>query len=133
MTVLKIKDKEYKIKFGYNCFCDTDLMERVNDIAVLMQENKVESDKDVSAMGKIKDLFCVVRELIFVGFKKYNPVNDLQSVGDLLDDYIDEESEEKRGLMQLFGLLADELMNEGFLAEMMAQEEEVIPVEQVAL
>jgi hypothetical protein len=122
MTTLTINGKDYKIKFGYNSFCDSDLMERVQDLAKLFQKNDTVSDKDVSGIGKIKDLFCVVRELLFVGFKKYNPAESLQEIGDLLDDYCDEETEEKRGLFQLFTLLSDELMNAGFLNELMGIE-----------
>lgn len=119
MKTLTINGKEYKIKFGYNAFCDTDLMERVQDLAKLFQKNDAASDKDVSGIGKVKELFCVVRELLFVGFKKYNPAESLQEIGDLLDDYKDEETEEERGLFQLFGLLSEELMNAGFLNDLM--------------
>ena len=116
MTKLTIKGTDYIIKFGYNAFCDTDLMERVQDLAKLFKSAEVETDGDVSGIGKIKDLFCVVRELLFVGFKKYNPVDSLQQVGDILDDYKDEETtDELRGLIQLFGILSEELMNAGFL------------------
>lgn len=119
MKTLTINGKEYKIKFGYNAFCDTDLMERVQDLVRLFQKNDTASDKDVSGIGKIKDLFCVVRELLFVGFKKYNPAESLQAVGDLLDDYKDEETDEERGLFQLFNLLSEELMSAGFLNDLM--------------
>lgn len=119
MTTLKINENEYKIKFGYNSFCDTDLMEKVKEIATLFSEEKVESDEDVSGMNKIKDLFCVIRELLFVGLKKHNPVDTIQDVGNLLDDYMEEETEEPRGLFQLFSILSQELMNEGFLKDIM--------------
>ena len=29
---LKVKGKEYKVRFGYNSFCDTDLMDRTKDL-----------------------------------------------------------------------------------------------------
>lgn len=122
MKTLTINGKDYRIKFGYNAFCDSDLMERVQDLAKLFQKNDAASDEDVSGIGKIKDLFCVVRELLFVGFKKYNPVESLQEIGDLLDDYADEETEEKRGLFQLFNILSEELMSAGFLNELMKVE-----------
>lgn len=119
MKTLTINGKDYKIKFGYNAFCDTDLMERVQDLAKLFQKNDTASDEDVSGIGKIKELFCVVRELLFVGFRKYNPAESLQEIGDLLDDYKDEETDEERGLFQLFGLLSEELMSAGFLNDLM--------------
>lgn len=69
MTKLTINGTDYIIKFGYNAFCDTDLMERVQDLAKLFKSAEIETDGDVSGIGRIKDLFCVVRELLFVGFK----------------------------------------------------------------
>ena len=93
-------------------------------MALLMKNNAVENDNDITGLGKIKDLFCVVRELIFVGLEKYNPVKNLKEVGNLLDDYLEEGAGEKRGLMQLFEILGNELMNEGFLADLMTVEEE---------
>lgn len=126
MMVLKVKDNEYKVKFGYNSFCDTDLMDRVNDLTMLFAGEEVENDSDVAGIGKIKDLFLCVRELIFVGCKKYNPLDSIQEVGDLLDEYREEETEEERGLMQLFTQLSEELLNEGFLADILtAMSEEV--------
>ena len=124
MKRLTINGKEYKIKFGYNSFCDTDLMERTNDLMRLFNASNVEDDSDISGIGKIKDLFTCVRELLFVGFKKYNPVEDLQAVGDILDDYRDEQTEEKRGLFELFVMLTEELMSEGFLADLLTAMEE---------
>lgn len=125
MKTLSVNGKEYKIKFGYNAFCDTDLIERVRDLAKIFNKNDVKSDGDISGIGKIKEVFLVVRELLFVGFGKYNPVENLQEVGDILDDYKDEETEEERGLLQLFVLLSDELMNQGFLKDMMGNNPEM--------
>lgn len=122
MMKLTIKGKEYKVKFGYNCFCDTDLMDRVQDLMKLFKDEGVENDADISALGKVKDLFLAVRDLMFVGFKKYNPLEKVEDVGDLLDDYIDEpvaEGEEPKGIISLFTDLSGELLNEGFLSELM--------------
>lgn len=120
--VLKVKEKEYRVKFGYNSFCDTDLMERTSDLLDLFSASKVENDKDVTGMGKIKELFSCVRDLLFVGFKKYNPVETVQEIGEILDDYNEEATEEdKRGILDLFTKLTEELMNEGFLQDLMEQ------------
>lgn len=122
MMVLKVKDKEYKVKFGYNSFCDTDLMDRTSDLLKIFQGAGVEDDKDVTGMGKIKELFSCVRDLMFVGFKKYNPAETVQEIGEILDDYHDEATdEERRGILDLFTQLTDELMNEGFLGDLMEQ------------
>lgn len=122
MMVLKVKENEYKVKFGYNSFCDTDLMDRTNDLLSLFRNGNVEDDKDVSGMGKVKELFLCVRDLLFVGFQKYNPVETVQEIGDILDDYHDEATEEDtRGLLDLFTKLAEELTQEGFLGDLMKQ------------
>ena len=125
MMVLKVKDTEYKVKFGYNSFCDTDLMERTEDLLKLFQNAGAEDDKDVAGLGKVKELFVCVRDLLFVGFKKFNKVETVQEVGDIIDDYHDEAPEgEKRGVMNIFTLLSEELMNEGFLGEILNDQTE---------
>ena len=122
MMILKVKDKEYKVKFGYNSFCDTDLMDRTSDLLKIFQGAEVEDDKDVTGMGKIKELFTCVRDLLYVGFKKNNPVETVQEVGDILDDYHDESTEDdKRGILDLFTKLTEELMSEGFLGDLMGR------------
>ena len=122
MMVLNVKDKEYKVKFGYNSFCDTDLMDRTTDLLKLFQSEKVDNDKDVAGLGMIKDLFSCVRDLLFVGFQKYNPVESKQEIGEILDDYHDEAQDgEKRGILDLFTDLSEELMNEGFLGEFLTE------------
>lgn len=124
MMLLKVGEKEYKVRFGYNCFCDTDLMDRVKQISQLFSESGVEDDGDVEAIDRVKDLFCCVRDLLFAGFKKYNPVETPQDVGDLLDEYRDGAEEgEDRGLFQLFTSLGNELMDEGFLADILGNAE----------
>ena len=127
MMVLKVKGKEYKVKFGYNSFCDTDLMDRTSDLLAIFQGAGVEDDKDVTGMGKIKELFSCVRDLLFVGFKKFNPVETVQEIGEILDDYHDEATDgEKRGILDLFTQLTEELMNEGFLGDLMEQMEKTV-------
>lgn len=125
MMILKVTDKEYKVKFGYNSFCDTDLMDRTSDLIQLFHNEGAEDDKDVTGMGRIKELFLCVRDLLFVGFKKYNAVDTVQEVGEILDDYHDEGTEEdKRGILNLFTKLSEELMNEGFLGDLINQMEQ---------
>ena len=125
MMVLKVKEKEYKVKFGYNSFCDTDLIERTEDLLKLFQSTGADDDKDVAGLGKVKELFLCVRDLLFVGFKKFNPVETVQEVGDIIDDYHDEApEEEKRGVMDIFTKLSEELMNAGFLGEILNDQTE---------
>lgn len=120
MYSLMIGGQEYKVKFGFNSFCDTDLMDRTKDLIMLFQEENVSDDQGVVMLGKIKDLFVCVRDLMFVGFQKFNPVANVQEVGDLLDQYHDEGTQENpHGIMDLFGDLGNELMSEGFLGDLM--------------
>ena len=124
MMTLRISEKDYNVKFGYNNFCDSDLLERVEEMMQLL--NGAKTDKDVSSAGRMKELFVLIRELLFEGFKKENPVESLQDVGNLLDTYLEEtpevedgEEPEQRGVLTLFILLSNELMSEGFLADLM--------------
>ena len=131
MMVLKVKEKEYKVKFGYNSFCDTDLMERAENLLKLFQSTGADDDTDVAGLGKIRELFLCVRDLLFFGFKKFNPVEDVQEVGDIIDDYHDEAPEgEKRGVMDIFTKLSEELMNEGFLGEILQTDQETETTEE---
>lgn len=119
---LKVKDKVYKVKFGFNSFCDTDLMDRTSDLIKIFNDSGVSDDNGVNGIGKIKELFSCVRDLLFVGFQKFNSVETTQEIGDILDDYHDEAQEgDKRGVLDLFTKLTEELMNEGFLGELIKQ------------
>lgn len=119
MISLKVNNKEYKIKFGYNSFCDTDLLDRTSDLVKTLQGSGAVDDKDVAFIGRIKELFCCVRDLLFVGFQKYNPVENVQEIGEILDDYHDGATEDdKRGILDLFTKLTGELMDEGFLGDL---------------
>ena len=52
---LKVKGKEYKVRFGYNSFCDTDLMDRTKDLLGIFDSEEVENDSDVGGIGKVKE------------------------------------------------------------------------------
>lgn len=125
MMTLKIGEKNYSVKFNYNCFCDTDLLDRVNDLGRIFSGANAKDDKDVTGIGKIKDLFVCVRDLLFTGFQEENPVENVQVVGRLLDQYKAETPEgEERGILQLFTMLSNELMDEGFLSDIMKAAQE---------
>ena len=116
---LNIKGTEYKVKFGFNSFADSDLLDRVQQIATLLSD-----DSEDRGIGMLRDLFVVVREMLYVGFKRYNPVETIEEVGDLLDEYMedtpmDEDGEplEERGILAIFLELSNELASEGFLAD----------------
>lgn len=125
---LTISGKDYSVKFNYNCLCDTDLLDRVNDLGKLLNGAEAKDDKDVSGMGKIRELFVCVRDLLFTGFQDENPVENVQAVGKLLDQYKTETPEgEERGILQLFVMLSNELMEKGFLADILKVSAEKTP------
>lgn len=115
---LKVNDKEYLVKFGYNSFCDSDLLDRTADAMGIVSELKNADEKD--SMAKVRKLFTLVRDLLFEGFKKKNPVEDKNAVGDLLDDYL-EEDKENHGLLDVFTLLVQELLTEGFFGDLLTK------------
>lgn len=118
MMKITVKGTEYRVKFGFNSFVDTDLMERTEALIKIF-DDKANKD-DIYGIGRIKEMFSVVRELLYVGFQKYNPIDTQVAVGDLLDDYMEEGTEENpHDLLELFGQLSHELMEEGFLKGVM--------------
>jgi len=122
MQKITISGKEYKIKYGFNSFADTDLLERVGQISQLLNESKASKDSDVTQLGKIRELFVITRELLYVGMQKYNPPKDIRAVGDMLDTYREEAAPgESRGLIDIFAMLSNELTDEGFLSDLMNQ------------
>jgi hypothetical protein len=71
----------------------------------------------------------ITRELLFEGFKKKNPVGSLEDVGDILDDYFDEGTkEDSHGIMNIFGMIAQELLTEGFFGDLLIQSEKAVKV-----
>lgn len=123
---LKIGDKEYIVKFGYNSFCDSDLLDRTADAMGMIQDIEKKQDDNeetvttAETMGKVRKLFVLTRDLLFEGFKKKNFVSTLNEVGDLLDDYL-EEDKENHGLISIFGMIAQELLKEGFFGNLLTK------------
>jgi len=132
MTTIKVKDKEYIVKFGYNSFCDSDLLDRTAEALVMVQEmSNLKQDNENAqlttseTLAKIRKLFNLTRELLFEGFKKKNPVATMEEVGDILDDYLDEDKE-NNGLIDIFGIIAQELLKEGFFGNLLMESSKMI-------
>lgn len=122
MMTLKVRDKEYKVKFGYNNFCDSDLLDRTADAMGIVGELEG-ATTDSNSMAKVRKLFTLTRELLFEGFKKFNPVSSLDEVGDILDDYLDEDPE-NHGLVTIFGQIIIDLMGGGFFGDLLTKSSE---------
>ena len=114
---LKVKDKEYKVRFTYNSFADSDLLDRTFETLTLVQE-MLSADENTNSVSTLKKLFTLVRELLFVGFKRENPAESKEAVGDILDDYL-EEDPENHGLVDVFNMIAGELLASGFFGDML--------------
>ena len=121
---LKVRDKEYKVKFGYNNFCDSDLLDRTADAMGIVGELEG-ATTDSNSMAKVRKLFTLTRELLFEGFKKFNPVSSLDEVGDILDDYLDEDLE-NHGLVTIFGQIILDLMGGGFFGDLLTKSSEAM-------
>lgn len=124
MITLKVGDKEYLIKFGYNSFCDSDLLDRTAETMGIIGELQ-KASTDSESMAKVRKLFNLTRELLFEGMKKKNPVENISAVGDILDDYLDEDKE-NHGLVDIFSQLVTELMGEGFFGNLLDQSNKAI-------
>lgn len=115
-----IKDTNYKIKYGYLVTSKSEIVPRVVDTM-----EKLGSEKADSTF--ITDLMSTVADMLLYGLQKahadefgFNFINKngyeekYAKVCDLLDDYIESGGK----ILDLFNLLAEELMNKGFLGEM---------------
>ena len=124
MTTITINGTEYKIKYGYNNFCDSDLMDRTTEVMGFITSS---ADKaQIKDSEYTRKLFVLVRELVFEGFKRYNP-KSIEEVGDLLDDYFDEGTEDDpHGLLDVFGIITQELIASGFIGDLLKKSQKAI-------
>ena len=124
MTTITINGTEYKLKYGYNNFCDSDLMDRTTEVMGFITSS---ADKaQIKDSEYTKKLFVLVRELVFEGFKRYNP-KTIAEVGDLLDDYFDEGTEDDpHGLLDVFGIITQELIASGFIGDLLKKSQKAI-------
>lgn len=123
MMTINVNGTEYKVKFGYNSFCDSDLLDRTSEVMDILR-GKTEANTDSAFTRR---LFIVTRDLLFEGFKKKNPVESLTEVGNILDDYFDEGTEDDpHGIVDIFGMLAQELLSEGFFGNLLTESTKAI-------
>lgn len=140
MTTLKVKDKTYKIKFGYKALAKSGVLKEV----VKMQSaiGKKDENDDVvdlkdendDVVDLIADVFDILAKLVLAGLQKLNKtflcdyddessvLAGIEKVYDFLDEYMEEE--ESLSVMDLFTKLTDELLNNGFLSKKSKELEE---------
>lgn len=119
MMTITANGKEYKVEFGYNSFCDNDLMDRTAELMTALSEPIANV---AGVMKQAQIMFACVRDLLYVGFKKHNAVLNPEEVGDILDAYREEAPEgEDRGILAIYAQITKELTDEGFLGGMLNQ------------
>ena len=119
MVIIKVKDKEYKIRFGYKVLCDTDVIDNV--VKITSVENP-----------SVKDVMEVISNLLLAGLQKYHS-NEFgydkvgidvakQRVYDLMDDYEDEGTEENpQDCYELFTKIQTDLFETGFFKRVLKE------------
>lgn len=125
MLVIKVKEKEYKIKYGYRALAKSGILKEVVGIQTRISDNGEENVTNI--MDILPDVFDVLAKAVLAGLQKnnaeykcdYDLPSDVQTkmeaVYDLLDDYMEEE--ESLPIMDLFSELVEELLNNGFLSK----------------
>lgn len=130
MIKLKVKDKEYKLKFGYKSFKNSGILKEVVDMQKHLRgtdNDKEEEKSETDNLEAISDVFELNSKLVLAALQKNheefradykNPdsINEcVDKVDDLLDDYMEEP--DSMSVMTLFEKLANELFDNGFLSE----------------
>lgn len=121
MFTLKIKDKDYVIKFTTRTFAQSNLMERVE--TTFVEKN------DTKALQNVANLLA---ELIYEGCKKFTPIESVDAAFDLIDDYVDEHKGEEDIVMNLVSKFADDLQEEGFMGDLLKTMTREMPEQKVS-
>lgn len=125
MLKIKVKDTEYKIKFGYKAIAKGNILK---DIVALQKKfsDQGEEDNTEKYIAMIDEVLDITSRLLLAGLQKYHSdvfgydpddeksvKNAKDIIENFIDDYIDED--DSMELMELFTALQDELMDNGFL------------------
>lgn len=127
MITLKVKGKDYKLKFGYKSFKKSGLLREVVAMQKKAKGGDNEKDNLDSNLEMLEEVFELNSKLVLAALQKYNEefrvdYDNPQSIkeaidrtDDFMDDYIDEE--DSMSIMDLFNTLVNELFNGGFLSK----------------
>lgn len=134
MITLKVKGKEYNIKFGYKSFKKSGILKDVVEMRKILSDS--ENDDEAGNIDMLEQVLELNSKLVLAGLQKfheefradYNNPDSVQAVvekvDDLIDDYMDEE--DSMPIMDLFTTLTDELFNNGFLSKKSEKMEEAL-------
>ena len=135
MKTIKVNDKEYKLKFGYASLYRTGILRKLQDSqSIFKKDEDKDEDKDEVTFDKIEKLMSVTAEAFLIGLQKYHKdefgyetesekEKMIDKVCDLFDDMADED--EEIGVMEIFAMINEELVEQGFLARMFRNAQEI--------
>lgn len=128
MLTIKVNDKEYTIKFGYEPTLKSRLLSRVAKMTVNMKQDAEEN------LEQIENMLLFVPEMVLVGLQKFHSdefgynldTNDgyeeaKNKVFSLVGDYVDTGDVD---ITDFFTELQEELTDNGFLKKMFEKEVE---------
>lgn len=128
MLTIKVKDKEYTIKFGYEPTLKSRLLSRVAKMTVNMKQDAEEN------LEQIENMLLFVPEMVLVGLQKFHSdefgynldTNDgyeeaKNKAFSLVGDYVDTGDVD---ITDFFTELEEELTSNGFLKKMFEKEVE---------
>lgn len=126
MLKIKVKDAEYKIKFGYKAIAKSNVLKDIVALQKRFSDQTDGEDNTEKYIEMIDEVLDITSRLLLAGLQKYHSdvfgydpddPKSVKNVKDIIenfiDDYIDED--DSMELMELFTALQDELMNNGFL------------------
>lgn len=123
MTTLVINGNEYKIKYGYEATARCGVIEKVNKLEEVL--NTAEN-MEIADLNK---LLQILPELLLAGLQKFHKdefgynyeteegkSDALNKAYELVDDYFDADDAD---IIDLFNLLTEEMVQNGFLANLL--------------
>lgn len=128
MYKLKIKEKEYDIKFGYKPTLKANLISRM--VQAGNHVSQVEQEADT--LLQVEEMLLLIPEIILVGLQKNHKEEfgydcdteegktvALDKVFEMMDEYFESEEAD---ILQLYNDLQKEMLSEGFLKSMFQKE-----------
>lgn len=128
MLELKINDKTYQIKFGYEATIKSGILKKMVKMASEMEEG--------SAFEMVDEIMNFIPEMLLVGLQRnhreeflYDYKTEkgkdeaLSKSYELLDEYFEDG---EKNIMDLFSDLQEEMTSNGFLSKMFQMEQEKV-------
>ena len=123
MTTLVINGNEYKIKYGYEATARCGVIEKVNKLEEVLNGTE---NMEIADLNK---LLQILPELLLAGLQKFHKdefgynyeteegkSDALNKAYELVDDYFDADDAD---IIDLFNLLTEEMVQNGFLANLL--------------